>query len=327
MSAPCNASRDASRIPVRFLLTAWFVLLSASSVRGQPRHRVGIDVDNDILAEIVTDRPTDYEYTHGTRLWAESGQLAFLPWLLDDPLGCRSSDACRHRFMLSQELYTPRRDWPEPIEGQRPHAAWLYIAVETLRATDHKTTRIGALIGIVGPYAYGEDVQRAVHKWLGFRQPQGWEHQLPLEPTIQFRISQERRLISAAKGLAAYGLILDSGVDLGNALIMGSGQIVAQLCLSRRPCASPLPHNASAPSLVLRAAIGTRAILRNVFLDGTMRQSHSVKKRHLVPTATGSIAVRFHGIEIVYSLLWRAREYLSEPAGFTYGSLSFGYAW
>lgn len=322
-----SASRTAARWPGPLLHAIACVLFftgGTGSLLGQSRHRVGIDVDNDILVAFITGKPTDYEYTHGTRLWAESDRLGLLPWLLKDPLRCRSSGACRHRVVLSQELYTPRRDSPEPVEGERPHAAWLYIAAETLRETDRKTTRLGLLFGIVGPEALGEEVQRAVHERFRFRMPMGWNHQLPLEPTLQLRISQERRLLFATRGPAAYGLTLDLGADVGNALITGASQIAARLCLGRQRCSSSPSRS---PGLVLRAGLGTRAVLRNIFLDGTLQESHSVEKEHLVPTAMGSILVRAFGLELVYAVQWRAREYRTEPAGFSYGMLSVGYGW
>ena len=92
------------------------VLLLTRPAAGQRLGAVTVRLDNDILAPRGGGAPPDYDYTQGLSIVAE----------LDSVRGC---ERCA-RVGVGQRIYTPRRDAPEPVPGERPDAAGLVAAAE-----------------------------------------------------------------------------------------------------------------------------------------------------------------------------------------------------
>ncbi len=89
-------------------------------------------------------------------------------------------------FEAGQKIFNPQTgsianyagvDQPSLID--RPFAAYLYVG-STLNFLykDESNLKIGAQIGVVGPDAYGKQVQSFVHDNFGFYHPTGWEYQV-----------------------------------------------------------------------------------------------------------------------------------------------------
>lgn len=299
----------------------------AAPLGAQTTGSVGIEVDNDLFTTFDPAHATDHEYTHGTRVWIESDHLQIFPESFPSWLSCRAADTCRDRITLGQEIYTPRREAPQPIQGERPHAAWLHLSIETARTGERSSTGFGLQVGVIGPPALGEEVQKLIHGWFDFRVPEGWQHQLPFEPTLQLRMSRTGQLFTTSRGVVGAAAGYDLRADFGNALMRGMSSLEAKLCLGTLQCA--LVHNGETRSaaVIVQGSIGSALVLRNALLDGTLRESRSVRKTHWVPTAAVAIAARLGRIELRYGLTWRGREYLSEPGDFSYGTLRIQYSW
>ncbi|HAI45150.1 MAG TPA: DUF2219 domain-containing protein, partial [Stenotrophomonas sp.] len=82
-------------------------------------------------------------------------------------------------FSLAQGIFTPtdftRKDL---IEDDRPYAGVLIgsFGYNARRGDRLQTTQLA--LGVVGPWAQGEEVQNAVHELLGDEKFQGWDNQL-----------------------------------------------------------------------------------------------------------------------------------------------------
>jgi hypothetical protein len=302
-------------------------VLATTPLHGQATSwRFGVEMDNDFFVTFDPYAATDHEYTHGTRIWMESGAFGLLPRLLPRIIECGDAAHCRHRLSIGQEIYTPRRETAGVVYGERPHAGWLYTSIETRRIDPRAATTFRVQIGVVGPPAFGEEVQTTVHRWFSFRVPQGWEHQLPFEPTVQLHLLRRAHVLEVPAGpvrlTAGYGV----GADLGNALTQGEAGIQGQACLGGMLCTS-VDDPPARSGIVLRGFVGGRGVLRNVFLDGTLRDSHSVSREPWVSIAAASLAVHVRRVMVEYELMWRQREYRSEPTDFTYGALRLQVAW
>lgn len=89
-------------------------------------------------------------------------------------------------FEFGQKIFNPQSgsianyqgvDDPKLID--RPFAAYLYIG-STLNFlySNESNLKLSAQLGIVGPGAYGKQVQDFVHDNFGFYHPTGWEYQI-----------------------------------------------------------------------------------------------------------------------------------------------------
>jgi len=181
-------------------------------------------------------------------------------------------------------------------------------------------------LGVVGPPALAEEVQAAMHRAFDFRQPIGWDHQLPFEPTVQVGARREvdfygvgRRYTKVVAGYA-------TGADLGNALTQATASICLAICFGSIACSAGY-RAVDGYGVNIRGSVGSRWVLRNIFLDGTFRESHSVQKEPWVPQVAASTSIRLGRFLLEYGRDWRLREYASDPSGFSFGSIRLQYGW
>ena len=86
---------------------------------------------------------------------------------------------------------------PEIQIGDRPFAAAIMlksfaIATDTLR----KSRLISALsIGIIGPGAFGQEMQSEIHRATGNDIPQGWQNQIKNDVVLNYEIGYEKQLL------------------------------------------------------------------------------------------------------------------------------------
>ncbi len=230
-------------------------------------------LDNDILALRGRGAPPDFDYTHGLHAALELGP--------------------RLRVRAGQEIYTPRRDAPTPIPGERPYAAWLYAGAAT--AAGERSLSLD--VGVVGPAALGEPVQNGAHRLLGSRRQEGWAHQLGNRPGFLLRYSDGRVLRRGAvragprwsTSLGTVRVAAEVGASVG----IGSG---------RGPFAE--------------AAAAQAWVAHDVFLDGS-----AARRLPFVTTGEAAAGYAFRRWSLEYRFTARTRQYRAQPEGHTFGSL------
>ncbi len=85
---------------------------------------------------------------------------------------------------------------PEILRGDRPFAAYAFLKTFAV-ATDpaHGRRLSSALaVGIIGPYAFGENVQRSIHRWLGDTKPLGWANQIQTNLILNYEAAYEEEI-------------------------------------------------------------------------------------------------------------------------------------
>jgi hypothetical protein len=126
-------------------------------------------------------------------------------------------------FEFGQKIFNPQTgsitdeygvEHPEIID--RPFAAYLYIG-STLNFlyANESNLKLGVQVGIIGPNAYGEQVQTYVHKLLGFYKPAGWEYQIDNNFVLNFSAAYNKLLVRSGSfdiSLTSYGN-LGTGFD------------------------------------------------------------------------------------------------------------------
>lgn len=123
----------------------------------------------------------------GEDLSAPDFWVSPLLWSLPDG----EVDGAVNAYSLGQTLTTPSDiTIPNPSPDDLPYSAMLVLTNTYLTATSEYADTISTSIGLVGPSAVGEEVQKFVHDIIGADEPQGWDTQLGDE--IVFQVSRGR---------------------------------------------------------------------------------------------------------------------------------------
>ena len=120
---------------------------------------------------------------------------------------------------IGQKIYNPQsgsvlfKGADQAYLVDRPFAGYLYAgATLNFLYKNESNLKLGAQVGIIGPGAFGKEVQDYVHDNFGFYHPDGWEFQIHNEAQLN--------LSAAFNGLIARGSWIDASyasyVNLGN---------------------------------------------------------------------------------------------------------------
>lgn len=130
----------------------------------------------------------------GTPAFGKSMARWFLPVRRHDLL-------FREGWSAGQSIQTPddltREDL---IVDDAPYAAALAVQNTWIAYDDRRLYGFGWLLGVVGPAAMGEEVQKGFHSLIGDEEPMGWDNQVENEPLINFYYEHKRKLVRSSFG-------------------------------------------------------------------------------------------------------------------------------
>ncbi len=293
---------------------------------------------------------TDSDYTNGVKItlispdlvnFVESGKLPDwslkyiyrLPFINDpDPALKRKVE-----FSLGQNMYTPsdtsRRDL---IADDRPYAGWTYFATAFHTSSSERMDTIELQLGLVGPQAYAEETQSAVHDLRDLERAKGWDHQLKNEPglaAIYERKWQVDPFIS--RGTFAMDAITHLGCSLGNVATYANTGFETRLGWNLpddfgvsliRPAGNTGFSVRQQPGGYLFAGVNGRAVLRDIFLDGnTFADSHSIDKKPFVADLAGGAAIYLKKFKLTWTQVLRTKEFDGQPRNHGFGSLTLSF--
>lgn len=297
-------------------------------------------VENDLFGIPARDN----NYTNGVRFsWFKPNATA--PSLfekVDNYLPTFDvNDTTAIHYSIGQNLYTPDDiSIKNPEDDERPYAGFLYGSAGLITAYENHVDEIELTLGIVGPWALGEETQKVVHKLIDTTKPEGWDnHQLKNEPALM--LSAQRRwpqfYSTNLPGPLVFSISPYAGATLGNVYTNANTGIDFRL----RPKSSewddtPLRVRPAMPGSgfftgqkfdwYLFAGIDGRAVGQNIFLDGnTFRDSPSVDKKYFVGDANVGIAVTMGDIRVSYTLVYRTKEFDTQEKPTSFGAFSVGY--
>jgi hypothetical protein len=292
--------------------------------------------ENDLYAFTNSDR----HYTNGVRLAWLSADADLPEWAkaLGDELPFLDPGARRRiGWALGHNVYTPedkaRRDL---IRDDRPYAGWLYAGFALQSESPNRLDTLELDVGIVGPAAFGREVQNHWHRVIGADPASGWNNQLKNEPGVALVFERKWRKIwelptgggfgfdaiphiSASLGnVATYGAVgatLRFGHDL--AADFGPPRIRPAL-----PGSGSFKLNDGLAGYLFIGAEG-RAIARDVFLDGnTFAESHSVSKKPIVGDFQAGFALLLNTVRVSFTQVVRTREFDGQNRPDFFGSIS-----
>jgi len=290
----------------------------------------------------------DQNYTNGIRVsWVSpEGDTIGPLQLVRDALEALAQDTNKTtRFGLSagQELFTPAdRYETNLIIDERPYAGWLYGGLSLHTVTDRGEGRkdqesIELDVGIVGPWALGEETQNFVHEIRLIDTFDGWSNQLKNELGVALHYERKWRLFDPVQaGPLQFDAIPHAGVSVGNVVTQASGGGAVRWGWN-------LPHDFGPPSLIQGGAaldrrpeqsvsfylfgdVTGRFVAHSIFLDGnTIRNSHSIDKENWVGDMSLGAALLLGRFKVAYTNAFRTKEYKGQDAISRFGSLSLSF--
>ena len=146
--------------------------------------------DNDFFAS------RDQDYTQGYNFELVSPAMRHNP--INKLLLKMKNSESHYGVSIEHIGFTPFTIGSAAIQyGDRPFAAAIMlksfaIATDTL----HKSRWVSSLnIGLIGPGAFGKEMQVAIHKATGNTMPQGWQNQIRNDVVLNYEVSYEKQLL------------------------------------------------------------------------------------------------------------------------------------
>ncbi|HEX7238694.1 MAG TPA: lipid A deacylase LpxR family protein [Longimicrobiaceae bacterium] len=326
--------RAVLRTPLPLALAASLLALAPAPGAAQsPVRSVRVEADNDAFNFWVPVPRPDHDYTHGARVVVDADRAPGWGRLLHPGLRpCTGAEGAEERCLatrweVGQKIYTPRRDAPDPLPGERPYAGWLYAGATARVAGRAAERTLGVEVGVTGRPSLGEAFQQSLHRLAGFWRPEGWGNQLAFEPGVVLRYGGARLLAEprTAEGVRVATLAPEWGAALGNVLTGAHAGLRA-----RAGYGVPHPWGAGGagearPPVAVYAVAAVRGewVARSLFLDGnTFRDSPRVERLPVVGEYEVGGGVRVRDLRLEYRVVARGREYRSEPDAHRWSTIS-----
>jgi lipid A 3-O-deacylase len=197
------------------MLMALLLMLMALSMNAlaqtRPVQMLRLYEDNDLF----TLRGSDRGYTNGTRIDVFYRRPKTVKSIFTDLL-LKAGDSSINTYSwgVMHMMYTPAdisaRE-PDPIDY--PYSGSLFVSHALHSSNPKRKFLIHTewIVGVMGKYAYGEQLQRYVHKLTKSPEPMGWDHQLSPALLANLNVTFEKSLFQRKYFEAAYG----SNVSLG----------------------------------------------------------------------------------------------------------------
>ena len=286
---------------------------------------------------------TDQNYTNGLRLgWFKARQKPpgiteefekILPFL-------DINETTSVAYSLGHNIYTPDAvESPFQDPNDRPWAAFLYGSMAMVTLEANHIDEYELTLGVVGPMALGEPIQRTWHKLVDSTNPSGWDNQLSNEPGLI--LSWQRRWPQAwyaDMDDLFVSFMPHAGATVGNIYTYANAGGTVKLSpganrwgdkpLRVRPAIPGTGYFRASDKLSWELFFGLdgRAVARNIFLDGnTFTSSHSIDKKPLVADANVGVALTYGHTRLSYTLVYRTKEFDGQNNEDIFGAVSIGY--
>lgn len=190
---------------MRMLLFLLMALPLNAMAQMQPVHMIRIYEDNDLF----TLRGSDRGYTNGTRFdvfyrRTKPSKSIFNKLLLK----AGDSSINTYSWGAMHMMYTPAdiaATQPDPFDY--PYSGSLFISHSLHASNPQRKYLIQTewVAGVMGKYAYGEQLQKYVHRITKSPEPMGWDHQLSPAVLINLNVSLEKSLLQRKHLEVTYG--------------------------------------------------------------------------------------------------------------------------
>jgi lipid A 3-O-deacylase len=312
--------------------------IAARNYNNNPeRNYISISVENDLIGG-----GTDQFYTSGVRLtYFNVGMDS--PDVIDTldkllPIFSINNTTSTY-FTLGHNIYTPEDITIEALQDDdRPWAAFLYGSIGLSTYDKNHIDDLELTLGIVGPEAFGEDIQSFVHENISSSpNPEGWDNQIEFEPGVilswqrrwpaalamdagDYRLAVEPNINASIGNIYTYG---GAGVMLSFGPYQGYLQDTPPKVRPNTPGSGYFETPDQGWSWYVFAGADGRAVARNIFLDGnTFRDSDSVEKEIFVGDLSAGFAITLDNYRLAYSINSRSDEFKGQSGDSVFGSVT-----
>ena len=111
----------------------------------------------------------------------------------------------RYGLALEHFGFTPTTLGSDAIlVGDRPFAACILLKTFTISTDTVRRVRISSLLstGIMGPVAFGYEMQAAIHRLIHGVEPHGWQHQIHNDAILNYNFNYEKQLYAYRHALS-----------------------------------------------------------------------------------------------------------------------------
>jgi hypothetical protein len=246
---------------------------------------------------------------------------------------------------IGQNIYTPvNTQTTVALPTDRPYAAWLYFGacfqsyrpVPAVPAGSYPIALLDTLeltVGLVGPDAFGHQIQNGFHHLIGAATANGWDHQIHDEPGLNLIYQRKFRYATVhARDSWGVDIIPHVGLSLGNiytylnagAEIRGGWRLPTDFGTDLiHPSGDSNSRRRPPFSVFFFAATDGRAVARDITLDGnSFRDSPHVNKKPLVADLFGGLALGTTHWQLTYTENLRTREFDGQRKSAVFGSIS-----
>ncbi|RPJ45268.1 MAG: lipid A deacylase LpxR family protein [Betaproteobacteria bacterium] len=226
-------------------------------------------------------------------------------------------------LFLGQNMYTPRDITIAAAQPyDRPWAAWLYIGAVAQSVKDDRLHTVEFDLGMVGPPALGEPVQKFWHDLINAAEPKGWDNQIRGEPGFMISYLHKRRY-GDSNGLQ---FVPHAGVTLGT--IMTQARAGGLLRVGQNMTGFG-PDSIEPGGAMLKntrrqqdegryqswewfafAGVDGRLVAHNIFLDGSLfRDGPSIASNNKVYDVTAGLSARVDKVRLSVTRIKRSEEF------------------
>lgn len=173
------------QIPVKVFSQAMDNTVAYRNITGYKYFR--INYENDFFTG------TDRDYTQGILI--EKVHPGIRQFFLTKILWHPANSFFKYGLALEHNAYTPVEIDQYKIQyGDRPYAGVLMLKTFLIATDPQKKQRISVSFntGVIGPAAGGEQMQRTIHHWISYIQPEGWHNQIQNDLVLNYQVNLEK---------------------------------------------------------------------------------------------------------------------------------------
>lgn len=246
---------------------------------------------------------------------------------------------------ITQLMFTPEDpEAPKSPPGESPYAGWVGLGI-SLHAKDAYALNSAELsIGTAGPASRAREVQDFIHDLKGVERFQGWDSQIPNEPTLNLFFSQKRRLafIESERGGYAVDGFSEWGIGLGtfrtdlylgaltrfgwNLPVDFSDPRLSPTAYSHQPFKTDRRESGRWSLYGLLGLRGS-AVAYDITLDGPVFSNFDtgVTREPLVGELFAGLGVRYRNLDITYAQTYRSQRFKEQDKADSFGSIVISY--
>ena len=311
------------------LAGVWLVFGAASASAQQSPDTTGpIFTLQDENASLSSAKLTDRYYVNGVRLGYTSGTDSVPDFLTGVGRAVWGDGTQRFSFDLTQQMFTSANTAvAQPPPGDRPYAGVLLGNFSLLQDVPDSRSMLTLGVGVIGPWAQGEQVQNGFHDLIGQSHTHGWNSQLHNEPAAEITSARTWRLSTGTLGGLETDALPDLAVGLGNVRIYAQTGAVFRIGQGlesdygvARVLPGPTGGDAFAPTRPLAwyvfAGADGQGVAHDVTLNGNdFRDSASVKLQPFVGEFEAGLAVMALGARLTYTHVLQTQQFQHQKGG------------